>query len=79
MIFHNDLGVYEAPEYFPTVDKNHASVLKVTRDDIHVDPKHLVKGLCPGVRLDLYFPGFPTLKHIPHTVSNISNMYFCMK
>ena len=24
-------------------------------------------GLMDGVRLDVFFPGFPTLKHIPHT------------
>ncbi len=23
-------------------------------------------GLLPGVRLDVFFPGFPTLAHIPH-------------
>lgn len=26
----------------------------------------MVKGLCRGVKLDVYFPGFPSLKHIPH-------------
>ena len=29
----------------------------------------LVPGLMPGVKLDIFFPGFPTLKHIPHTAS----------
>lgn len=28
----------------------------------------LKHGLCPGVQQDVYFPGFPTLKHIEHTV-----------
>ena len=27
----------------------------------------LVQGLCKGVKLDVHFPGFPTLKHVPHT------------
>ena len=26
----------------------------------------LVQGLCQGVKLDVYFPGFPTLKHVDH-------------
>ncbi|KAJ9598748.1 hypothetical protein L9F63_026718, partial [Diploptera punctata] len=62
-----DLGVYDAPEFFPAVKHNHASAVAASRDDVYVDPKRLVKGLCSGVRLDVYFPGFPTLKHIPHT------------
>ena len=27
----------------------------------------MVRGLCEGVKLDVHFPGFPSLKHIPHT------------
>ena len=34
-----------------------------------MDKSKLKKGLCPGVKLSVYFPGFPTMKHIPHTVS----------
>jgi 5'-3' exoribonuclease 1 len=63
------LGLYEAPQYFPPLKNNHAAVCKKKRDEINVDHSRLVKGLCPNVRLDVYFPGFPTLKHIPHTVS----------
>ena len=32
-----------------------------------IEPEQLVNGLCDGVKLDVYFPGFPSLKHIPHT------------
>lgn len=38
-------------------------------DAFRVDPDKMVKGLMPQVRLDVYFPGFPTLKHIPHKVN----------
>jgi hypothetical protein len=62
-------GPYGAPQYFPPLKSNHAAVCKKSRDEINVDHSCLVKGLCPNVRLDVYFPGFPTLKHIPHTVS----------
>lgn len=59
-------GDYKAPEYFPTF-VNHAKMELVNRDEILVPKEKLRKGLCPGVRLDLHFPGFPTLKHIDHT------------
>jgi 5'-3' exoribonuclease 1 len=62
-------GPCVAPEYFPSLKSNHAAVCKKTRDEIHIDRSRLVKGLCSCVQLDVYFPGFPTLKHIPHTVS----------
>lgn len=65
-----DLGAYVAPAYFPTITHNHACVQLVKREDIAVPQDRLVKGLCPDVRLDTYFPGFPTLKHIKHTVSS---------
>lgn len=38
-------------------------------DAFRVDPDKMVKGLMPQVRLDVYFPGFPTLKHILHKVN----------
>lgn len=44
-------------------------------DAFRVDPDKMVKGLMPQVRLDVYFPGFPTLKHIPHKVNILSHKY----
>jgi hypothetical protein len=32
-------------------------------------PEQIRKGLLPSVLLNVYFPGFPTLQHIPHAVS----------
>lgn len=32
----------------------------------HVDAQHMRHGLCEGVKLDVYYPGFPTLYHVPH-------------
>ena len=43
------------------------SVDKVVHPVFQVDHHQLVKGLCAAVKLDVYFPGFPTLKHIPHS------------
>ena len=43
------------------------SVLRLPFNPFLVSKESLVQGLCQGVKLDVYFPGFPTLKHIPHT------------
>ena len=38
------------------------------------DKSKLRQGLCAGVRVDVYFPGFPTMKHIPHKVAVSRNL-----
>ncbi|KAK3105106.1 hypothetical protein FSP39_017370 [Pinctada imbricata] len=54
------------PGVFPDIVINHARLTKIPLDAFLVDKKKLWKGLLPGVKLDVYFPGFPTLKHLPH-------------
>lgn len=61
-----DKGIYEAPQYFPSI-RSHAEMQLVKREDILIPLNKLVKGLCKGVQLSVYYPGFPTLQHIPHT------------
>ncbi|XP_076236219.1 5'-3' exoribonuclease pacman [Calliopsis andreniformis] len=61
-----NMGVYKAPEYFPDI-VSYASVQLINREDIFVPREKLVRGLCPGVKLDTYCPGFPTLRYIKHT------------
>ena len=34
-----------------------------------VEDSDLVFGLCHSVKLDVFFPGFPTLKHVNHEVN----------
>ncbi|XP_012270708.1 5'-3' exoribonuclease 1 [Orussus abietinus] len=63
-----DLGFYNAPAYFPSV-KNHAQVQVIKREDILVPIDKIIKGILPGAKLSVYFPGFPTLQHIKHTMS----------
>ena len=63
----DDLGPYPAPAYFPTVERNHALARQVWRKEWDVPIPQLRKGLMEGVKLDVFFPGFPTLKHIRHT------------
>lgn len=43
------------------------SVLELPADHYSIFEASLVQGLCAGVKLDVYFPGFPTFKHLPHS------------
>ncbi|ETN84850.1 XRN 5'-3' exonuclease [Necator americanus] len=36
-------------------------------DTFHLDPQQVIWGLLPNVKLDVFFPGFPTMKHLPHS------------
>lgn len=62
------LGKYSSslPGLFPDINIDHALCTEVPMDSFRIDSQNLMKGLCKGVRLDVYFPGFPTLRHIPH-------------
>jgi len=62
-----DSGQYRAPAYFPTIEKSHCKFDLVDRLEWQVPIHKLNKGLMEGVKLDVFFPGFPTLKHIRHT------------
>ncbi|GLV41654.1 pacman [Carabus blaptoides fortunei] len=62
----DDLGAYAAPEYYPTIEHNHALATPVTIEDIRVPIEQLVKGPCPGSIHDVYYPGFPTLRHLKY-------------
>ena len=45
------------------------SCVKRPKDPYHVAKGALLCGLCLGVKLDVYFPGFPSLKFIQHSAS----------
>ncbi|XP_064642506.1 5'-3' exoribonuclease 1-like isoform X2 [Lineus longissimus] len=55
------------PGSFPDIIVNHAKITEFDHKDFVVPRHKLQKGLCPGVKLDVYFPGFPTMKHLPHS------------
>ena len=38
-------------------------------DAFWIKSENLVKGVMPGAQLDVFYPGFPTLKHIKHRVN----------
>lgn len=62
-----NLGVMTAPAYFPTIE-NHARIEKMDPKEIDVPRERLNKGLMPGAKLSVYFPGFPTLQYLKHEV-----------
>lgn len=72
MCLHSIIGEYSAPDHFTSVKNNHALMKAVPHSDLHVEKKHLIRGLYPGTCLDIYYPGFPTMNYIPHTVSKLS-------
>ncbi|XP_048250324.1 5'-3' exoribonuclease 1-like isoform X3 [Haliotis rufescens] len=55
------------PGIFPDITVNHARQEEIPLELYRVDGNKLKKGLLPEVRLDVYFPGFPTLFHIKHS------------
>lgn len=71
MIIYNytelDLGEYKAPTHFNTITNNHAEFELVYLKDIQVPREKLIKGAYPGVKFDVYYPGFPTMKHLKYT------------
>lgn len=54
------------PRKFSDISCCHARCEVLDKDVFHVAVKHMQQGLCEGVKLDVYYPGFPTLYHVPH-------------
>ncbi|XP_071639281.1 5'-3' exoribonuclease 1 [Temnothorax longispinosus] len=59
-------SVHKATVYFPEF-VSHAEVKLMNRDDIFVPREQLIRGLSPGFDLDVYYPGFPILRHLNYT------------
>lgn len=59
-------NVYQETIYFPQFT-SYAQVQLLNRDDIFVPREKLIRGLSPGFDLSLYYPGFPTMRHLRHT------------
>ncbi|CAH2012828.1 unnamed protein product [Acanthoscelides obtectus] len=61
-----DKGPYIAPEYFPPIPHNYTDVKTMRYTDVLLPKEKIVKGLYPEVKLDVYYPGFPTMKHLKY-------------
>lgn len=55
------------PNYFPDIPSNYAKCVEIEQDAFRLPVECIKKGLCDGVQLETFFPGFPTLKHVRHT------------
>ncbi|XP_063418054.1 5'-3' exoribonuclease 1-like isoform X2 [Mytilus trossulus] len=80
-----DQGPYQSsmPGVFPDLGVNFAHITEVYMEDFYVEKGMLIKGLLPECKLDVYYPGFPTMKHIPHTAflkkCNVKVFQMCSK
>ncbi|KAK3750242.1 hypothetical protein QZH41_017409 [Actinostola sp. cb2023] len=54
------------PGSFPDIVLCQARCQEFDRQELVTPREKLTKGLCEAVRLEVYFPGFPTLHHIHH-------------
>ncbi|CAG9814067.1 unnamed protein product [Phaedon cochleariae] len=61
-----DKGPYPAPEYFSDIPHNHTDVKSMLYNEIVLPEEKLVKGAYPGVKMNVYYPGFPTMKHLKY-------------
>ena len=55
------------PGLFKDIKSCKAKVAPISREKFHLEISQLKKGLSKGTKLDTYFHGFPTMKHIKHT------------
>lgn len=55
----------KATIYFPEFT-NCAQLTLINRDEIFVPREQLIRGLSPGFDLQVYYPGFPILRHLQH-------------
>lgn len=61
-------SIHKETNYFPGFI-SHAQLTLFNRDDIFVPRERLVRGLAPDFDLQVYYPGFPLLRHLPHKTS----------
>lgn len=71
-----DNGVYNAPEHFTPVIHNHTIVETMSYDDVLIPSSKLVKGVHPEAQMNIYYPGFPTMKHLKYKVRYIYINHF---
>lgn len=64
--FRNQHGPHLLYEYTEKPGEDHPKLTKLRMDEFRIPPSLLRKGILPGTKLDVFFPGFSTLKHIPH-------------
>ncbi|XP_046850575.1 5'-3' exoribonuclease 1-like isoform X2 [Xenia sp. Carnegie-2017] len=72
MLYTYDAGKTERytsslPGVFPDIECCRASCEFIPINKYRLSTEKIIKGLLRNVKMDIYFPGFPTLKHLLHT------------
>ena len=55
------------PGQFDDINTCKAKMEKIDRDLYRLDVSLIKKGLLSGTKLDIYYQGFPTMKHLKHS------------
>lgn len=63
------VGLVSTSKHFPPIEESHAIKTPIYREEFAVKIDDLIKGLCPGLQMDVYHIGFPSLHLIPITVN----------
>ncbi|CAD5122205.1 DgyrCDS10650 [Dimorphilus gyrociliatus] len=66
---HSELEPYYAPlqaKSFPNIMHNYCKIIDLHKDYFRLKRECIVKGVMKDALTDVYFPGFPTLKHLSH-------------
>ncbi|XP_077287870.1 5'-3' exoribonuclease pacman [Arctopsyche grandis] len=64
-----EMGMCQAPAYFPAIHECHSIELPMWNKDIMLDPSKVIRGALPNKYRNAFFPGVPTLKHIDFKLS----------
>ncbi|XP_054164926.1 5'-3' exoribonuclease 1-like [Oppia nitens] len=54
---------------FPDIVVNHSQYVECDINSFLLPAKNIHKGLCRGVKLNVFIPGFPTFKYIQHEIA----------
>ncbi|KAK0393265.1 hypothetical protein QR680_000125 [Steinernema hermaphroditum] len=60
-----DLGELNSPlSKYSRVAHNHSACERIDMNDFRLPREKIITGLLPNTKLDVYFPGFPTTRHL---------------
>ncbi|KAF5297711.1 hypothetical protein FQA39_LY12042 [Lamprigera yunnana] len=62
-----NMNEYSAPQYFLPVKESHAKYNTLLYTDILIPIDKLIKGAYPGAKCDVYYTGFPTMRHLNYS------------
>lgn len=63
----NDQGALPECLGQPMIGHVFCKETRIDRDELHVPEHKLILGPCPNAAKEVYFPGFPTMRHLKHS------------